>query len=207
MGDHEDNGGDGTRDSRAARGLDADMKGEPGGSAGGGGSTSVRSLPSFIDFEASGIGPESYPLEVAWSRPDGSVHDCLIRPVAEWVHWDPNAHDVHGIDRQTAVREGLPVERVAMRLNVELGPCQVAYSDASAMDHFWCEVLFDAAGVLPEFRVASVLEALPGISVTEFERCREAAYKRLDGRRHRARTDVQALAMACRMASSTPAGE
>ncbi|PWG61472.1 hypothetical protein [Sediminicurvatus halobius] len=158
-------------------------------------------LPCFIDVEASGIAPDSYPVEVAWSKPDGSVTDCLIAPVDYWTHWDANAEAIHGIPRELAVREGESVERVTLRLNAALGQVGVAYSDASALDGWWLDVLFEAAGLLPEFRVAPAIEVFPDTTLAALEGYKEAAYQRIGGQRHRAETDVRALLEAYRLAS------
>lgn len=157
-------------------------------------------FPSFIDFEASGLDPESYPVEVAWSGPDGTVTSYLIRPEPSWTYWDPNAADIHGLSRERLDAEGLPAEIVAYRLNAALAAVGVAYSDASAFDGFWCETLLEAAGLMPEFRIAPVLEAFPGTRLAELEGYREAAYRRIGGRCHRAGTDVRALVEAYRVA-------
>ncbi|PWG61517.1 hypothetical protein DEM34_15935 [Spiribacter halobius] len=76
----------------------------------------------------------------------------------------------------------------------------VAFSDASAFDAFWCETLLEAAGLVPEFRIAPAIEAFPGTRLAELEGYREAAYRRIGGRRHRAGTDVRALVEAHRAA-------
>jgi len=49
--------------------------------------------PKFIDFEASGLSDESYPIEVAWNNVDGTVESYLINTdcVTDWIYWDPNA--------------------------------------------------------------------------------------------------------------------
>ncbi|PWG61018.1 hypothetical protein [Sediminicurvatus halobius] len=158
-------------------------------------------LPCFIDVEASGIAPDSYPVEVAWSGPDGLVTDCLIAPLNCWTHWDANAEAIHGIPKALVMREGESVERVALRLNSALGLAGVAYSDASALDGWWLDVLFEAAGLLPEFRVAPAIDVFPDTTLSALEGYKETAYRRIGGRRHRAATDVRALLGAYRLAS------
>lgn len=60
-----------------------------------------KRLPSFIDFEASGLGQHSYPIEVGWSDRAGNIRSMLIRPTGEWFEeplaWDLNAQALHGI--------------------------------------------------------------------------------------------------------------
>jgi len=62
--------------------------------------------PSFIDIEASGLGPGSWPIEVAWTLSDGTAVTHLIRPEPDWDHWDPSAEEIHGISRRQCEAEG-----------------------------------------------------------------------------------------------------
>src|SRR5947209_5891700 len=45
-----------------------------------GGDEPMDTLPPFLDFEASSLRSASYPIEVAWSHPDGSIESHLISP-------------------------------------------------------------------------------------------------------------------------------
>lgn len=40
----------------------------------------LRATLIFVDFEASSLNPDSYPIEVAWSIPDDSIESHLISP-------------------------------------------------------------------------------------------------------------------------------
>ncbi len=64
--------------------------------------------PCFIDFEASSLSIHSYPTEVAWSNPDGSIEEHLINPyhVKGWTDWDPAAQGITGISRQMLREKG-----------------------------------------------------------------------------------------------------
>ncbi|UUT24105.1 hypothetical protein [Pseudomonas sp. T8] len=44
----------------------------------------------FVDFEASVIAPDSYPLEVAVVFPGGE-YQALIKPASYWDHWSYDA--------------------------------------------------------------------------------------------------------------------
>ena len=141
----------------------------------------------FIDFEASGIAPDSYPIEVAVMCP-GSEFQALIQPAPYWDHWSHDAEDMHGISREQLRRDGRPALEVAMAMN-ELFGDKTLCSDAPT-DCFWLEVLYEAAGIEPTFSVQP-LEALLG---------REAAteiLRMLPVRRwHRALSDAHGVAMA-----------
>lgn len=102
-------------------------------------------FPCFLDVEASGFGPQSYPIEVAWSLPDGEIARCLIdiSDVPSWTHWDPAAEEVHGIDRDRLHRNGWSVAYVAERLATDLGGRRV-FTDAPTFDQAWLERLYAA---------------------------------------------------------------
>lgn len=138
----------------------------------------------LIDFEASGIAPDSYPIEVAVVFPGGE-YQALIRPASYWDHWSYDAQDMHGLSREQLILEGTPPLEVAQAMN-RLFDGKILCSDNPA-DCFWLDVLYEAAGIDPTFEVKPI-EALVG---------REAAseiLKRLPVRKgHRALQDVQAL--------------
>ena len=90
-------------------------------------------MPFIIDVEASGFGRGSYPIEVGFARPDGSVFSCLIKPEADWEHWDDSAEQVHGIPRATLFEQGCSVQDVAHKLNEELKG-NVVYTDSWGFD-------------------------------------------------------------------------
>jgi hypothetical protein len=96
-----------------------------------------------IDFEASGIHPDSYPIELGMmNMATGEVHEFLIRPKDTWTYWDANAELIHGISQEQLLAEGLPVSEVATQVRLLLNDAP-AYSDASDYDGFWMECLFD----------------------------------------------------------------
>lgn len=138
----------------------------------------------FVDFEASGIAPDSYPIEVAVVYPGGE-YQSLIQPARYWDHWSYDAQDMHQITREQLILEGTPPFEVAQAMNA-LFDGKTLCSDNPA-DCYWLDVLYEAAGIEATFEVKP-LEALIG---------REAAseiLKRLPLRRgHRALQDVQAL--------------
>lgn len=102
-------------------------------------------MPCFIDCEASGLGPCSYPVAVAWNLPSGEIHRCLVDPtrVPQWTDWDPAAEAIHGLDRKRLERNGWEPAYIAARLQEDLSAYTV-YSDAPVFDQFWIERLFAA---------------------------------------------------------------
>lgn len=164
-------------------------------------------LPRFLDFEASGLGADGYPIQVAWSAADGSVEECwLIEPAQGWAleeGWDPAAERVHGIPFATVREQGKPAVWIAARMNEQLAG-QTVYVDGGACDQVWCRQLFAAADIAPCFTLGDywelMLEVLPPSQTRRpgwqyaFQ---DAAWKRVQrscgGRRHHADTDVHYL--------------
>ena len=146
----------------------------------------------FIDFEASGIAPDSYPIEVAVVSNE-TVYSSLIKPVRYWTHWSFDAQDMHGLTQDHLLQEGDTPGAVAEQMN-QLFSGQVLCND-SPQDSFWFDVLFEAADLMLTFELKP-LEIFVG---------REAAseiYRRLPtARHHRALNDAAALMNACRVFS------
>jgi hypothetical protein len=105
-------------------------------------------FPCFIDCEASGFGPTSYPIAVAWNDTDGVIHRLLIDPrsVPSWQQWDARAFAAHGLTREQLYTEGLPPAEVMRQLLLDLAGMQV-FSDAPEYDGEWLRTLAAAAGV------------------------------------------------------------
>lgn len=140
-----------------------------------------------IDLEASGLGPQSYPIEVAWKDGRSGEQDAfLIDPatVEGWTYWDEFAEELHGIDINDLAEGGLSVVAAARRLNQALAG-KVVYSDASEFDRFWLTRLFEAAGAEPAFELCG-LEAL----LSEAQLVQYRFISRSQLRRHRAANDV-----------------
>jgi hypothetical protein len=100
-------------------------------------------FPCMLDLEASSFGPNSYPIEAAWSDDDGEIHRCLISPevVPSWTDWSDESEAVHGIDRGRLLRNGWDPDYVAARIEENLGG-KIVYSDAPDFDGRWLQPLF-----------------------------------------------------------------
>jgi hypothetical protein len=169
-------------------------------------------LPCFIDLEASGLGQDSYPIAVAWSLPSGNIHRFLIRPDARWQHWDDEAEQIHGIDRDRLQRNGWETSYVRQRLHEDLAD-RTVYSDAARFDELWLERLFALIDEPIPFTIGEVedlfIERLrqPGEMVYEtclrFERLRQEVQAKASGR-HDAGYDVGALIQFWRHAQGKP---
>jgi hypothetical protein len=100
----------------------------------------------FLDFEASSLGRDSYPIEVGWVFEDHGAEAHLIRPAPGWVDWDPQAEAVHGIGRSRLEAEGEDHAAVARRMLQVLDGHDLLAS-APSWDGKWLSVLLRAAGL------------------------------------------------------------
>jgi hypothetical protein len=124
----------------------------------------------FLDFEASSLSKDSYPIEVGWAGEDGSTEAHLIRPAPDWTEWDASAEAIHQIGRDRLLGEGEPHDQVARRMLEALGP-QDVYVTAPSWDGAWLSRLLRAAGLprhalrlhsADEAHVGAALEILGG---------------------------------------------
>lgn len=151
-----------------------------------------------IDFEASGLHPESYPIEAGWSLPDGTVKSMLINPacVPQWTHWDFNAeYATHQLSRARLIRIGSQPREVAEAMNADIKGLTV-YSDNAGQDGFWCDVLFEAAGVERAFAIDDYWALLYRLGVRDEKRrtrLLEIAQAHTPGPYHRAGADVRLM--------------
>ncbi len=164
----------------------------------------MTNLPPFLDFEASSLSSNSYPIEVAWSRPDGSIESHLISPVGieGWSDWSLHSEKVHGISRDELLAHGESPELICTRMNLELAG-QVVYTDNPIYDGSWLDKLFSVVeGRATQFSLGLVDELLyrelnptgtrkMAANAQIYEMKKEA--RRCVGGKHRATLDVQYL--------------
>jgi hypothetical protein len=112
----------------------------------------------FFDFEASGLHPESYPIEIGIIHGD-IKYQKYIKPVYHWDYWNNDAQAIHNITRETLFKEGFDIINVANELN-EMFSGQTLWSDANE-DRFWMDVLFQEAGIERHFNVANIRNIIP----------------------------------------------
>tara|TARA_Y100000589_G_C27029193_1_gene578260 strand:- start:93 stop:560 length:468 start_codon:yes stop_codon:yes gene_type:complete len=144
----------------------------------------------IIDVEASGLGPESYPIEVAWQhRYNHKLSDnFLIKPAAEWSHWNEYAErHVHHIPQALLVADGIEIEVATNRLNTALKK-QSVYSDAVEYDRRWLRKLFASVGTEMDFQVKSIFGLMHPAKVEAYHR-----YHSSRAKVHRAADDVSAI--------------
>ncbi len=137
----------------------------------------VRGLPDsakpllFLDFEASALDPESWPIEIgcAWSRAGRvSVRSTLIIPRRAWRRdvWSAEAAAMHGLTKQN-LESGRPADLVAA--DTDAFADYLIVSDNPAWDQLWLDRLREGRErleVRPLRRVAT--ERLDGRELDAF---------------------------------------
>lgn len=100
----------------------------------------------FLDFEASSLSKQSYPIEVAWVFEDGVSEAHLIRPATGWDEWDARAEALHHIRREQLDTEGEAHDAVARRMIEALDGHDLRAS-APSWDGKWMSTLLRVAGL------------------------------------------------------------
>lgn len=154
----------------------------------------------FFDFEASGLGARSWPVEVGWVDLAGGQESFLIKPHEDWsmAAWDPIAEKLHGLAIETLKADGVAPRIVCDRLNAALRGASV-YSDAPDWDAFWLFRLFSACSVRPAFSLLDYGRLLAPLIVGREERLFAKADQETP-RRHRAIPDAEHLRALYRLA-------
>jgi hypothetical protein len=100
----------------------------------------------FMDFEASSLRKNGFPIEVAWVFEDGAGEGHLIRPAPDWRDWDDSAEAIHGLSRSRLDEEGEAVDRVGRRM-IEVLAGHDLYASAPSWDGKWLSALLRGAGL------------------------------------------------------------
>lgn len=173
--------------------------------------TSIASIDiAVIDFEACGLGAESWPIEAGWIRwRDLEPRSHLIRPHSSFQRglWSMASQEVHGVSLAALDRDGADPHFVRAALTEELGDFCVV-SDNPAVDSAWLGRLCRACDKPPPFVIADLGEAIfrigdalrirPHVAVETFRKAIIAS----DQPPHRAGPDAARLMKALRAITS-----
>ena len=123
---------------------------------------SIPEAFEIIDFEASSLDENSYPIEVGLAVAGAGAIESwssLIRPTREWVKrdaWSRSSAKVHGITKDMLSEAPFPAV-VMPELNKWLSEFAAVYCDGGSYDKHWLTELCAAAGGMqPMFRLADV---------------------------------------------------
>ncbi|MBJ3764375.1 hypothetical protein ILP92_16665 [Maribius pontilimi] len=161
----------------------------------------------FMDFEASSLASDSWPIEIglSWIDPDGTVHSVgkLIRPDPAWQEtaWSEQSADVHRIPRSD-LDDADPAEEVARWAIDTIGDARLI-ADAPEFDQRWLDRLLSTSPNPPTLPIYDFHQA----AWTAFTKdgnpisaALDAVYEKRERRRtvHRAAQDAADLAHAWR---------
>lgn len=146
--------------------------------------------PNIMDFEASGFGAASYPIEVGFCLSNQDKFCALIRPDSRWQHWDQSAEAIHGISLQKLNAVGQPPLRVCQQLNHLLEGLTL-YSDGWVADQQWLIVLYQAAGLSPSFHLSPIENIQTECQHLLWDKVRDRMLKESSFTRHRASSDAE----------------
>ena len=146
--------------------------------------------PNILDFEASGFGVESYPIEVGYALSCGERYCTLIKPHPSWRHWDVKAQKIHGINRDQLNDFGENVHDVCMDLNQRLSGRSL-YTDGWVCDKFWLNRLFYCAGIEPQFNLHAIENIQTECQYLLWDQTRDQLLQEVELERHRASADAQ----------------
>jgi hypothetical protein len=154
--------------------------------------TDALLAPAVMDIEASGFGQDSYPIEVGFVLPNGETFCSLIRPAPGWTHWDDAAERLHHISREAVRLHGRDVREVAQVLNDRLHGLTL-YCDGWAHDYVWLNVLFEAAGLSPSFKLDNLRALLSEREAAFWGIVKKQVATEMRLQRHRASSDAKVL--------------
>jgi hypothetical protein len=146
----------------------------------------------FVDFEASGLFGESWPIEVGYAAASGEEDAFLLSRHADWSleNWDKRAEQVHGICLKD-LENGVAPQAALARL--ETLKDALVVSDAPVFDNFWLGRLAAAAGAPAPFVVTDWEDILPTEQSQVERQALLASARAKEPRLHRAAADARVM--------------
>jgi hypothetical protein len=148
--------------------------------------------PVIIDVESSGLGPDSYPIEVGVRFSSGKGYCTLIQPAPSWTGWDRTAEMLHGISRENILQSGKPIGDVTRELN-RLLKSRTVYTDGWVVDQSWISRLFYEAAIPQQFTVSALETILSEGQMEIWHETKNSVMVELNLERHRASADAQII--------------
>lgn len=146
----------------------------------------------FIDFEASSLDQESWPIEVGYATTCGREDDFLLQRQAGWplAAWRSAAERLHGVSLADLAEDGIAPQAALARL----APLRHALvvSDAAAFDNHWLTMIAEAADQPAPFTVRDWDMVLPSLTRAERDVFMWRA-RASELRRHRAGADARIM--------------
>jgi len=149
----------------------------------------VTDRPFIMDIEASGLGPQGYPIEIGVALEPGAKFCSLLLPREDWTYWDSDAEKMHRIPRDILETYGSPLAEVAINLNTLLEN-RTIYSDGWVVDKGWLSQLYYAVAMPQQFTLSSLEMILSTAQMTLWDETKAQVIEDLGMMRHRASTDA-----------------
>jgi DNA polymerase III alpha subunit (gram-positive type) len=159
-----------------------------------------------LDIEATGLHPDSYPIEIAYANPlESWVTSSLIKPHPDWgdLPWDERSKALTGIT-ETNLMNATSAEKVAKTVAQDISKADIILSDAPAWDERWLNRLLAVAHTNCNFEIQDFLSTINNLNPL---RKYLSTYKCLnfyDKSEHRAAGDVIRLLRVYRRAIRVP---
>jgi hypothetical protein len=99
----------------------------------------------FLDCEASGLDPNSYPIEIGFAWINGLTENYLVKPSDNWKSnktWNPESEKIHKISMDTLLKDGSDGRKVALWVK-EIFSKNLIFSDNPAYEAMWIKTLFE----------------------------------------------------------------
>lgn len=122
----------------------------------------------FIDFEASGLSEDSFPLEIGWTKDGENVESYYIHPDPSWnlKSWSSAAQNLHGIELKSVFEFGVDTKIVSQAMNSALNG-YILLSDSASHDIRWANMIFQSAKIERKFKIVSVEKFLKQIGLSD----------------------------------------
>jgi hypothetical protein len=153
---------------------------------------------AVLDFEASSLSSNSYPIEAGWAVIDRNlaIHSDsqLIRPVHSWTDWSVKAEALHGLSRAELEAKGASPASVVAALEHAFAGMAVLSADPDHEAH-WADRLYTAAGKQRQWMITDLRGAFEACLATSAPNARSWLATTLSAPRpHRAKADAHVFA-------------
>ena len=149
--------------------------------------------PVFLDCEASSLSDNSFPIEIAWNNPDGTVESYLInifRYPDGYDDWSKEAQSLHGISKQYLAEKGEAPQFIVDRMEQQLIGKKIL-TDAPDWDEGWVKKLYTSVNKKCELEFSCAIKLFD--SIEPYHHIYKSQARRLAGHAHRASSDVKYL--------------
>lgn len=146
--------------------------------------------PVFVDCEASSLANDSYPIEIAWNNPDGSIESYLINIYHypdNYDDWSKEAQSLHGLTKQYLSEKGKEPEFIVERMDQKLKG-KILLSDAPDWDEFWIRRLYESVGKKCVLEFGNAVELFN--QYEPYHYIFKSQARKIAGHAHRAGNDV-----------------